>query len=53
MNDSCQFVNANGFAYVSASEPLPVTLAVPSGDQPVRWDWSDISATTPLPITVV
>jgi hypothetical protein len=49
--DSVQFKDSSGFLYVSTDNPLPVIVSTPSGDQPVRWEWSDVSTTTPLPIT--
>ena len=51
MSDSCQFMDSTGVVYVSTANPLPVTVATPSGQQPTIWEWSDISATTPLPVT--
>ena len=51
--DSVQFKDSNGFLYVSASNPLPVVVSTPSGQQPTTWEWSDISTTTPLPVTVI
>ena len=49
--DSVQFKDATGFVYVSTANPLPVQVYTPSGDQPTTWEWSDISVTTPLPVT--
>lgn len=49
--DSVQFTDANGIAYASAQDPLPVIVTTPVGDQPAVWEWSDISEATPLPVT--
>ncbi len=51
MSDSCQFKDTNGFTYVDAANPLPVIVCTPVGDQPLIWNESDISVTTPLPVT--
>lgn len=38
------------WVYVSTTNPLPTTTVSPSGQQPVLWNESDVSANTPLPV---
>lgn len=51
--DSVQFKTADGFAYASQTDPFPVIVSTPVGDQPATWEWETISNNTPLPVTVI